>query len=258
MLTRMRDRGSLLVAFSGGVDSAVVARAAVESLGDRAVALTAASETITPAEVAAARHTASEIGIRHIVRRHSELADRRWRANTQERCYYCKKGLAGLLLKEAERLSIGTVADGVNLSDAGDYRPGIRAATASGIWHPLADCEMDKEDVRAVARRFGLSVAEKPASPCLASRIQYGEAISEPKLRMVAGAERLLHGMGFDVVRVRKHGPVARIEVPPADIPRLARRGGRVAAALKRLGFTYITMDLRGFRSGSMNEVLKR
>ena len=251
--------GGLLVAFSGGVDSAVLARLALDALGKRAVAVTVDSQTYTAAELREARRLARLIGIRHIVVRHDELAEEAFCQNPPDRCYLCRRGLAGRLQKIADGLGIATIADGANFSDTFEHRPGIRAATESGVLHPLMEHKVTKAMVRRMARALKLPVANRPSSACLSSRIPYGERITVEKLRQIELAESYLRSLGFKQVRVRHHGTIARIEVEPEAVTRLARRGTmeKVARRLRNLGFTYVSADLEGYRSGSLDEVLK-
>jgi uncharacterized protein len=252
--------GGVAVAFSGGVDSAVLAKLAHEALGDRAVAVTVDSQTYTAAELREARKLARLIGIRHIVVKHDELAEEEFCQNPPERCYLCRRGLAGKMLAIARREGLGAVADGANFSDTHEHRPGIRAATEAGVLHPLMANRVTKPEVRRMARALGLPVAERPSSACLSSRIPYGERITVDKLRRIERAEEFIRSLGFRQVRVRHHGTIARIEVEPDAVGRLARREvmEKVSRRLKRLGFTYITADLQGYRSGSLDEVLGR
>ena len=251
--------GGLLVAFSGGVDSAVLAKLASEALGNRAVAVTVSSQTFTAVELREARRLARLIGIRHIVVEHDELADEAFCQNPPDRCYLCRRGLAGKLKELAGRLGIGAIADGANFSDISEHRPGIRAATEAGVLHPLLENGVTKAEVRRMARALGLPVANRPSSACLSSRIPYGERITEEKLERIERAEAYLRSLGFGQARVRHHGNIARIEVERSAVPRLARKGvmEKVARKLRKLGFTYVTADLEGYRSGSLDEALK-
>jgi len=256
----MASTNGLLVAFSGGVDSAVVAALARRALGDRTVAMTLDSQTFTPGELRETRRLARLIGIRHIVRRYDELRDIRFRANPPDRCYNCKKGMARELRAQARKLGLGAVADGVNFSDLSEHRPGIRAATEAGIMHPLMEHQVRKQDVREIARALNIGVHDRPSSACLSSRIPYGEPITASKLEMVARAEAYLRKLGFRQVRVRFHGDIARIEVDKGAIPKLTAEplSRRVASYLRRIGFIYITADMDGYRSGSMDEALDK
>jgi uncharacterized protein len=252
--------GGLAVAFSGGVDSAVLARLAQEALGDRAVAVTVDSQTFTGSELREARRLARHIGIRHIVVKHDELAGEAFCRNPPDRCYLCRQGLAGKMREAARREGLPAVADGANFSDTREHRPGIQAATEAGVLHPLLENRVTKAQVRRMARALGLPVAERPSSACLSSRIPYGERITDDKLRRIERAEEYIRSLGFRQVRVRHHGDIARIEVEPGAVPRLAGRGvmEKVSRRLRRLGFAYITADLEGYRSGSLDEVLDR
>ena len=258
IVAAMRARGRVLVAYSGGVDSGLVARIAHDALGSDALAVIADAESLSRRELDEALDEAREIGIRVEVVRVSELANPSYASNPANRCYFCRKELGAELSPLAARLGYDVVADGVNVSDLGDHRPGIRAMDEEGFWHPLVDAGLAKADVRALARRLGLSFADKPSNACLSSRIAYGEVITVEKLRRVEAAEEAVRALGFPVVRVRAHERVARIEVPLEDVPRLVEPGvaERVVAALREAGFVYVTVDLRGYRSGSMNEGL--
>ncbi len=258
MVDAMRARGRVLVAFSGGVDSGLVARIAFDALGSNALAVLADAESLSRHERDEAVAEAAEIGIPLHVLRMSELLSEAYVANPANRCYFCRKELGRNLRPLADELGFGVIADGVNVSDLGDHRPGIQAMNEEGFWHPLVEHGLGKADVRALARRIGLSFAEKPSNACLSSRIAYGEVITVEKLQRVDEAEQALRRLGFPVVRVRAHESVARIEVPRADIPRLTapEMSEKALQAVRDAGFVYVTVDLRGYRSGSMNEGL--
>jgi uncharacterized protein len=177
-------------------------------------------------------------------------------ANPPDRCYHCKKSWSRVLLRRAEELGLSCVADGANSSDKAEHRPGVRAATEEGIIHPFLEAGMTKADIRGIAKERGLSFWDKPPAACLASRIPYGEKITEKKLRMIEAAEAMLHDEGFSETRVRSHGGIARIEVRGEDIPRLIAMRDRIVPRMKKAGFSYVTLDLEGYRSGSMDEVL--
>jgi uncharacterized protein len=255
----VRGLGSAAVAFSGGVDSSVVLALAVEELGrDRVLAVTAASETYSQSELVEARLIAESLGVRHLVLKTSELELPGFSQNPPDRCLHCKRELFGKIRALADRDDLSAVVDGANADDRLDYRPGLRAAAEFEVRHPLMEAGLGKEAVRALALRLGLDNWGKPALACLASRVPYGEEITVEKLQMVARAEAWLREQGFSQVRVRHHQATARIEVPPAEIGLLLEeeKRGEVVEALKQVGYTYVTLDLQGFRSGSMNEVL--
>lgn len=254
----MRDRGRVLVAFSGGVDSGLVARIAYDALGDDALAVLADAESFSRRELNEAIAEAAEIGISLRTVRVSELANERYVANPTNRCYFCRKELGAALKPIAAETGCAAIADGVNASDLGDHRPGIQAMNEEGFWHPLVEAGLAKPDVRALARDLGLSFHAKPSNACLSSRIAYGEVITLEKLRRVEAAEEAIRALGFEIVRVRAHDGIARIEVPREDLPRIAHPdvAERVAGAVREAGFLYVTIDLLGYRSGSMNEGL--
>jgi len=247
-----------LIAFSGGVDSSFLLQVAVDVLGDGAVALTTHSPTAPEEDEAMARALAATLGVHHVCLDANELDIPGYADNPTNRCYFCKSSLYDICRAEAARLGIAHIVDGVNLDDLGDYRPGLRAAEEHGVRHPLAEVGLTKAEIRVLSRRVGLPTADKPASPCLSSRFPYGTRITLEGLRKVALAEQALRRLGFPECRVRSHDPVARIEVPAEDLPRLATEGTRAAVVreLKAAGFLYITVDLQGFRSGSLNEAL--
>jgi uncharacterized protein len=250
-------RGAL-VAYSGGVDSTLLAFIAHEQLGDRALACTATSPSIDDEELAAAVALAGHLGIRHRVVRTQEVEHDDYARNTVDRCYVCRLSVFGRLLAVAREEGLQSLVYGANLDDGADFRPGQRAAVELGARAPLAEAELTKADVRALARGFGLPNADKPAAPCLSSRIPYGQRVTLEKLRQVGAAEQALRRLGFTDVRVRHHGTVARIEVSSEELERVVQPASRLAIlrAFAPLGFSYIALDLVGFRSGSLNEVL--
>ncbi|HZT81134.1 MAG TPA: ATP-dependent sacrificial sulfur transferase LarE [Gemmataceae bacterium] len=255
----LRGLGGAAVAFSGGIDSTVVARAAVLALGDRAVAVTADSPSVPRAEVAEARELARQIGIRHRVVNTEEFDDPNYVRNDGTRCYYCKSELYTRMEQLLPELGVSVLCSGANLDDQGDYRPGLTAAAEHAVRHPLQEAGFTKADVRALARAWGLPTWDKPASPCLSSRLAPGVGVTRERTARVEAAEEYLHGLGLRECRVRLHeGELARIEVPAAEVARLADPAVRdgLVHRLKELGFRFVTLDLEGFRSGSLNALV--
>ena len=249
----LESTGGAVVAFSGGVDSALVAAVASRALGARTVAVTAVSPSLPPGEAASARRVAEEIGIRHRTLRTHEVEKDAYLANGTDRCYHCKTELYGMLWSVAQSEGLPVVVSGANADDLGDFRPGLRAAAERGVRHPLVESGFSKRDVRDASRALGLSTWDKPQSACLSSRIPFGVRITVDELSRVGRAERALKELGFRQVRVRVHGEVARVEVENDDIPRLVGERERVVEMLKALGYRFVTLDLEGFRSGTMN-----
>jgi uncharacterized protein len=259
LLATLKGYGRVAVAFSGGVDSTVVAQAARDALGDAALAVTAVSESLAEGEREEAEALARRIGIRHRLIRTEEFADPNYLRNHPDRCYFCKSELYGRLAGLLGALGADVIASGANADDLGDHRPGMRAAGEHGVRHPLLECGLNKAAVRDLARAWGLPIFDKPATPCLSSRIAYGESVTPERVAMIDRAEQWLRQRGFRLLRVRYHkGDMARIEVPIDELPRLAgpELRGELARAFHALGFRYVTLDLEGFRSGSLNGVI--
>jgi len=247
--------GSACVAFSGGVDSSLVLAAAARALGaDRVVAFTAVSATYLPEELQTARDLAAGLGVRHVVVKTHELDDPAFTGNPRERCYFCKRELVAEMARVAVATGCAALLDGANVDDLGDHRPGMRATAEGGVAHPLLAAGLGKDEVRRLSKELGLATWDAPQQACLASRIPYGEPITVQKLEAIAAAERVLHELGFRQCRVRRHGSVARLEVESGDLGRALAARETLARRLRALGFTYVTLDLEGFRSGSMNE----
>lgn len=257
----LTEKRNLLIAYSGGCDSSFLVKVASDILGKRNVmAVTATSATYTKAELDNSKKFTRRFGIRHIMIKTEEVSNPSFSKNPVNRCYWCKKELFSKLKDIAKKYNINHIADGTNLDDARDYRPGSLAKTQYGIISPLKEARLTKQQIRQISKKIGLPTWNKPALACLASRIPYADPITEKKLRKIEDAENFLKKQGFKQVRVRLHGDIARIEVPRCEINKLNKSSLRdkIIKNFKKLGFIYITLDLEGYRTGSLNEVLKQ
>jgi pyridinium-3,5-biscarboxylic acid mononucleotide sulfurtransferase len=258
LVEALRDLGGVVVAFSGGVDSAFLGWAAREALGDRAVLATADSESYAEGELDEARRLAALIGLRHLVIRTREVENPAYAANPPNRCFFCKEELFARLEPIAAAEGLGALVYGATVDDLGDHRPGMASARQRGVKAPLIDAGLGKAEIRTLSRAVGLPTWDKPAMACLSSRFPYGTTITPEKLRQVDRAEAFVRGLGFREFRVRHHGELARLEVARAEMPRLWEEGraDAIAARLRELGFLHVAVDLQGFRSGSLNAAL--
>jgi uncharacterized protein len=252
----MRQMESIVIAYSGGVDSTLLLKIAHDELGDAAIAVTADSPSLPRHELQEAQAIAASVSIRHVCLKTNELSDADYIANTSQRCYFCKSHVGDELVAYARANGYRFIVDGNNADDTGDHRPGRRAARERGIRSPLQEVGLTKAEIRAWARELGLRNWDKPAAACLSSRIPYGTPVSAETLTQIEHAEGFLREQGFHQLRVRYHSPVARLELDAADFSRALELRHAIVAALREIGFAYVALDLSGFRSGSMNEVL--
>lgn len=254
----MKKRGSAAIAFSGGVDSTFLVKVAHEVLGDKMIAITATSSTYPERELQEAIKYAKDMGVKHLIISSEELDIEGFATNPKNRCYYCKKELFTKISAIAKENGVEYVFDGSNIDDDGDYRPGMQAARELEVISPLKEAKLSKEDIRELSKELNLPTWNKPAFACLSSRFPYGNLITAPKLKMVEEAEQFLLDIGLRQVRVRHHGEIARIEVSPEERSRFFDLDvmDKVGEKLKKIGFTYVTLDILGYRTGSMNEVL--
>ncbi|HEX9013362.1 MAG TPA: ATP-dependent sacrificial sulfur transferase LarE [Anaerolineaceae bacterium] len=246
------------VAYSGGVDSSFLAWAAYQVLGEKMIAVTVGSKAEAIGQLAAAARFAEQHGIEQLTIAYDHLQNPDYRSNPADRCYHCKSAILTLVWEYAREHDIPAVFEGQNADDQGDYRPGRKAVAETGTLSPLADSGLTKAEIRELARAFGLSIWDQPSSPCLASRIPYGTPITEKSLRQIALGEDYLHRQGYKICRVRYHNQLARIEVPPEQIARLVSQREELVRAFKEIGFLYVSVDLQGYRLGSLNEGLAR
>jgi uncharacterized protein len=254
----LRGAGSALVAFSGGTDSSLLLALAKEAVGEKLLAVTARSALTPRRERAEATLLAGNLGVRHRYLDIDPLADAELRANTPERCYLCKRMLLMALQEMARAEGLAVVVDGSNVDDDGDYRPGRRAVAELGVCSPFVDAGLTKHEIRRLSREMGLPTWDKPAMACLASRVPYGDPLDAERLARIDEAEEFLRASGFRQVRVRDHGSVVRLEVPPDDLPALIEPAmrARVTGALRAMGFAYVALDLEGYRTGALNRTL--
>lgn len=254
----IRDFERVLVAFSGGIDSTLVLRVAHEQLGANAVAITAVSPSLAQSDLEAARNIAAEIGVSHELVHSRETEDPRYRRNDSTRCYFCKTNVYQCLIDYAKAEDFAWILDGTNADDIGDHRPGLRAAREHGVRSPLQEAGIGKKEIREWAKELGLSNWNRPANACLSSRVPYGSEVTPEKLAQVEKAEAALRVLGFRELRVRHHDQIARIEVSQNELARAVEHSDQITTAMKEAGFPYATLDLAGFRSGSMNDVLRK